>query len=167
MYMDLSRGMKVNEFADLTTSEFVSEYREEKPNIVWSGRRHLETHEYMNEPLDHVKPDSCFLSQVMKVPPCFFVWTWIRAELSGCHPSFPGLCVFVTSSLDQDSGLWVVSKISHFGITVSCSWFADVILCSLFCSAEPNVFSGYRYYLGFFIWIFYHRVAEPNDFIEV
>ena len=36
MYMDLSRGMKVNEFADLTTSEFVSKYTEEKPNIVWS-----------------------------------------------------------------------------------------------------------------------------------
>ena len=47
-----------------------------------------------------------------------------------CHPSFPEFCALVTSSLDQDSGPWVVSKISHFGITVSCSWFADVILCS-------------------------------------
>ena len=46
VYLDLSRGMKVNEFADLTTSEFVSEYTEDKPNIVWSGRKHLETHEY-------------------------------------------------------------------------------------------------------------------------
>ena len=46
VYLDLSRGMKVNEFADLTTSEFVSEYAEEKPNIVWSGRKHLSTHEY-------------------------------------------------------------------------------------------------------------------------
>ena len=45
MYMDLSRGLKVNEFADFTASEFVSEYTEEKPNIVWSGRKHLETHE--------------------------------------------------------------------------------------------------------------------------
>ena len=62
MYMDLSRGMKVNEFADLTTSEFVSEYPEENPNIVWSGRKHLETHEYINQPLDQVKPDSCFQS---------------------------------------------------------------------------------------------------------
>ena len=54
--------MKVNEFADLTTSEFVSEYSEENSNIVWSGRKHLETHEYINEPLDQVKPDSCFQS---------------------------------------------------------------------------------------------------------
>ena len=58
MCKDLSRGMKVNEFADLTTSEFVSEYPEESPNIVWSGRKHLETHEHINEPLDQVKPDS-------------------------------------------------------------------------------------------------------------
>ena len=37
MYMGLSRGMKVNEFADSTSSEFVSEYTEEIPNIVeWS-----------------------------------------------------------------------------------------------------------------------------------
>ena len=50
--------MNVNEFADLTTSEFVSEYPEESPNIVWSGRKHLETHEHINEPLDQVKPDS-------------------------------------------------------------------------------------------------------------
>ena len=28
MYMELSRGMKVKEFADLTTSEFVSEFSE-------------------------------------------------------------------------------------------------------------------------------------------
>ena len=54
--------MKVNEFADLTTSEFVSEYTEDKPNIVWSGREHLEIHEYVDEPLDQVKPDSCFQS---------------------------------------------------------------------------------------------------------
>ena len=62
MYLDLSRGMKVNEFADLTTSEFMSEYLEENPNFMWSGRKHLETHEYINEPLDQVKPDSCFQS---------------------------------------------------------------------------------------------------------
>ena len=58
MSKDLSRGMKVNEFADLTTSEFVSEYPDKNPNIVWSGQKHLETHEYINEPLDQVKPDS-------------------------------------------------------------------------------------------------------------
>ena len=62
MYLDLSRGMKVNEFADLITSEFVSEYPEENPDIVWSGGKHLETHEYINEPLDQVEPDSCFQS---------------------------------------------------------------------------------------------------------
>ena len=62
MYMDLCRGMKVNEFAELTTSDFVSEYPEEKPNIVWSGWKRLETHEYVDEPLDQVKPDSCFQS---------------------------------------------------------------------------------------------------------
>ena len=60
MCKDLSRGMKVNEFADLTTSEFVSEYPEENPNIVWSGRKHFETHEYINEPLDQVKLDTLF-----------------------------------------------------------------------------------------------------------
>ena len=47
--------MMVNEFADLTTSEFVSEYTEEKSNTVWSVRRHVETHEYIDEPLDQVK----------------------------------------------------------------------------------------------------------------
>ena len=40
-YLDLSRGMKVNEFADLTTSEFVSKYTGYKLNIVWSGRKHF------------------------------------------------------------------------------------------------------------------------------
>ena len=55
-------GVKVNEFADLTTIEFVSEYPEENPNIVWSGGKHLETHAYINEPLDQVKPDNCFQS---------------------------------------------------------------------------------------------------------
>ena len=62
MCKDLSRGMKVNEVADLTNSEFVYEYLEENPNIVWSGRKHLETHEYINEPLHQVKHDSCFQS---------------------------------------------------------------------------------------------------------
>ena len=62
MCKDLSCGMKVNEFADLTTIEFVSEYPEENPNIVWSGGNHLATHEYINEPLDQVKLDSCFQS---------------------------------------------------------------------------------------------------------
>ena len=54
-YLDLSRGMKVNEFADLTASEFVSKYTEYKFNIVWSGRKHLGTHEYFDEPLGQVK----------------------------------------------------------------------------------------------------------------
>ena len=70
MCKDLSRGMKVDEFAGLTTSEFVSEYPEE--NIVWSGRKHLDTHEYINEPLDQVKLDSCFQS-LMKVLSFFVV----------------------------------------------------------------------------------------------
>ena len=34
VYLDLSGGMKVNESADLTTSEFVFEYIEDKPNIA-------------------------------------------------------------------------------------------------------------------------------------
>ena len=56
--------MKVkNEFADLTTSEFVSECNEEKPIIVWSGGKRSQTHEYIDEPLDQVKPDSCFQSR--------------------------------------------------------------------------------------------------------
>ena len=62
MCLDLSSGMKVNDFADLTTSEFVSEYTGYKPNSVWSGREHLETHEYVHGPLDQVKPGSCFQS---------------------------------------------------------------------------------------------------------
>ena len=59
MYLDLSRGVKVNDFADLTTSEFVSEHTEYESNIVWSGRKHLGTHEYLDEPLDQVKPGNC------------------------------------------------------------------------------------------------------------
>ena len=85
MYLDLSRGMKVNEFADLTTSEFVSEYLEENPNFVWSGRKHLETREYINE--------SVAFSQVMKVPPCFFVVCTLESELN-CRSS----CVVIHHS---------------------------------------------------------------------
>ena len=81
MYMDLSRGMKVNEFADLTTSEFVSEYPEENPNIVWSGRKHLETHEYINEPLDQVKLDSCFQSSD-EGPSLLFFLCRLESELN-------------------------------------------------------------------------------------
>ena len=33
-------------------SEFVSEYTGYQANIVWSGREHLGTHEYVDEPLD-------------------------------------------------------------------------------------------------------------------
>ena len=72
MYMNLSRGMKVNEIADLTTSEFASEFTEEKPNIVWSGRKHFETHEYINEPLDQVTLTVAF-SQVIRSLVVFFV----------------------------------------------------------------------------------------------
>ena len=60
MHMDLSRGVKMNEFADLTTSEFVSKFAEEKTNIVWSCRKHSETHEYINEPLDQAEGPSLF-----------------------------------------------------------------------------------------------------------
>ena len=67
--------MKVNEFAVLTTSEFVSEYSEEKPYIVWSGRKHLESHEYVDEQLDQVKPDSCFQSSDERPSLFFVVWT--------------------------------------------------------------------------------------------
>ena len=31
--------------------------------IVWSGRKRSQTHEYIDEPLDQVKPDSCFQSR--------------------------------------------------------------------------------------------------------
>merc|ERR1712012_681895 len=48
---NLSYRLKVNEFADLTTSEFVSQYTGYKPNNVWSGLKHLGTHEYVGEPL--------------------------------------------------------------------------------------------------------------------
>ena len=51
VYLELSRGMKVNEFADC---EFVSEYTDDECNIVWSGRKHLGTHEHFDEPLDQV-----------------------------------------------------------------------------------------------------------------
>ena len=72
MHVDLSRGMKLDEFADLTTSEFVSGYPKENPDIVLSGRKHLETHEYINEPLDQVNLTVAF-SQLMKVPSLFFL----------------------------------------------------------------------------------------------
>ena len=79
VYLDLSRGMKVNEFTDLTTSEFVSGYTGYKPNIVWIGRKHLDTHEYVDEPLDHVKLGSCFQSS--DESPSFFVCR-LESELS-------------------------------------------------------------------------------------
>ena len=64
--------LKVNEFADLTTSEFVSQYTEYKSNIVWSGRKHLGTHEYFDEPLDQVKPGNCSQSS-NEGPSLFFL----------------------------------------------------------------------------------------------
>ena len=41
----------MHEFADLTTSELVSQYVGYKPNNVWSGLKHLGTHEYVGQPL--------------------------------------------------------------------------------------------------------------------
>ena len=141
VYLDLF-SLSWKEFPHLTTSEFVSEYTGYEPNIVWSGRKHLETHGYVDEPLDQVEPGSCFQSSDEGPSLMLFfvaeLWVILR-----CHPSFPEFCALVTSSLDQDSGPWVVSKISHCGIAVSCSRCGDVILCSLVCSAEQNVFSGY------------------------
>ena len=81
VHLELSRGMKVNEFADLTSSELVSEYIEDKPNIVWSGRKHLETHEYVDEPLDQVKPDSCFHSSD-EGPSLLFFLCRLESELN-------------------------------------------------------------------------------------
>merc|ERR1711991_17214 len=49
--MGLTYRLKVNKFADLTTSEFVSQYTGYKPNNVWSGLKHLGTHGYVGEPL--------------------------------------------------------------------------------------------------------------------
>ena len=103
MCKDLSRGMKVYEFADLTTSEFVSEFSEENPNIVWSGRKHLETHEYINEPLDQVKSDSCFQSS--DEGPLFCVdlnqsWTVGNLVLSSFIPRVLRTChIFIGSRL--------------------------------------------------------------------
>ena len=61
-YLNFSRGMKVNEFADLIATEFVSEYTEYTSNIVWNGRKHLGTREDIDEPLDQVKLGNCFQS---------------------------------------------------------------------------------------------------------
>ena len=72
-YLDLSRGMKLNEFADLTTSECVSECTEYNSNVVWRGRKHLGTHEYFDEPLDQVKLGNCFQSSDEGPSLIFFV----------------------------------------------------------------------------------------------
>jgi len=48
---NLSFSLKVTEFADLQNSEFVSQYTGFKPNNVWSGLKHLGTHEYVGQPL--------------------------------------------------------------------------------------------------------------------
>ena len=77
------------------------------------------------------------------------LWSFSRREVElsvtfffflPCRVIRRGLFALVTSPLDEDSGAWVVSKISHFGISVLCSLCCDVILCSLDCSAEPNIF---------------------------
>ena len=46
MSKNLSYSLKVNEFAALTTSEFVSYYNGYKPNNVWSDLKHLRAHEH-------------------------------------------------------------------------------------------------------------------------
>ena len=45
----LSYRLKVNEFAYLTTSDFVSQYIGYKPNNLWSGLKHLETHGHVDQ----------------------------------------------------------------------------------------------------------------------
>merc|ERR1712227_541260 len=56
---NLTYRLKVNEFADLTTSEFVSQYTGYKPQNVWSGLKHLGTHEYVGEPLADTVDSGC------------------------------------------------------------------------------------------------------------
>ena len=78
-YLDLSHGMKVNEFADLTTSEFVSEYTGYKPIFCGVVVKQLGTHEYVDEPLDQMKPGTCFQLNV-EGPSSFFLR--LESELS-------------------------------------------------------------------------------------
>ena len=47
---NLSCRLKVNESADLTTSEFASRYSGDKHSNVLSGLKHLRTHEYVGQP---------------------------------------------------------------------------------------------------------------------
>ena len=172
MCKDLSRGMKVNEFADLTTSEFVSEYPEENPNIVWSGRKHLETHEYINEPLDRVKPDGCFQSSD-EGPSMFFSFSVCRLE---SELNFRKPCVVILHS--QSS-----AHLSHLHWTktqgLGCEQ-KSIILASrchvhgLLTSScvHWSVRLNRTYFLvtdiiKVFIWIFYHHLTEPNCFIKV
>ena len=84
VYLELSRGVKLNEFADLTTSEFVSEYTEYESNIVWSGRKHLGTHEYFDKPLDQVTPGNCFQSSD-EGPSLFFVVVDLSQSWTVCN----------------------------------------------------------------------------------
>ena len=46
-------------------------YTEDKPNTMWSDRKHLGTHEYFDELFDQVKPGNCFQSSYED--PSFFV----------------------------------------------------------------------------------------------
>ena len=48
---NLSNRWKVNEFADSTTSEFVSQCTGYTPSIVWSGLEHSGVHEYVGQSL--------------------------------------------------------------------------------------------------------------------
>ena len=132
--MDLSRGMKVNEFADLTISEFVSEYNEEKPNIVWSGRKHLETHEYINEPLDQVKPHSCFKSSDEGPSLLFFCvdlnqsWTVGNLVLSSFIPRVLRTCQISIGSRLRALGCEQSQSFWHHGVMFMVCWRHPVFI---------------------------------------
>ena len=75
-----------------------------------------------------------------------------------CHPSFPEFCALVTSSLDQDSGPWVVS--TKLVILASRSHVHGVVTSSC---VHYSVWLNQTYFLVTdIIWIFYRYLAEPN-----
>merc|ERR1711991_525744 len=78
---NLSYRLKVNEFADLTTSEFVSQYTGYKPQNVWSGLKHLGTHEYVGEPLADAV-DWTTKGAVTRSIPVVTAVSWTTASLS-------------------------------------------------------------------------------------
>ena len=63
----------------------MSEYTGYKPNIVWSGRKHLDTREYVDEPLDQVKLGSCFLSSDEGPSLFFLLLCGLESELLNCR----------------------------------------------------------------------------------